>query len=144
MSTIRIWLFSGPGSTLDPFLVCRAGTSTAYPHPNQFYYHQIEHGDAIQLAGWVHLGGYVGECYRAVQLAPMNDLQKKTWEVHTQMTELQAELCRAGMACNEIASRVLKLPRDAGLEEFVYHRFLVKNYYDQLLMRLQRLIILAF
>ena len=107
---------------IDIFLVCRAGVSTAYPHPNQFYYHKIEQGNAIQLAGWVHLGGYVGECYRAVQLAPMDDLQKKTWEIHTQMTELQAELCRAGLACNEIASRVLKLPRDAGLEEFVYHR----------------------
>ena len=60
------------------------------------------------------------------QLAPtwaeIPDLHKKVWDVHTEMTELQAELCKAGTPCNEIASRVLKLARDAGLEKYVYHR----------------------
>lgn len=110
------------GVGIDFWFGCRAGKTTAYPHPNQFFYHQIERGDAIQISGFVHIGGYVGEGYRALQLEPMNDLQKHTWDVHTQMTELQAELCREGMACNEIASRVLKLARDAGLERYVYHR----------------------
>jgi Xaa-Pro aminopeptidase len=107
---------------IDLWFSCRAGVSTAYPHPNQFYYHQIERGDAIQISGWVHLGGYVGECYRALHTRPMTQLQQKVWQVHTDMTELQAELCRAGTRCNEIASRVLKLARDAGLERYVYHR----------------------
>lgn len=101
---------------------CRAGVSTAYPHPNQFYYHKIERGDAIQIAGWVHVGGYEGECYRALQTYPMTDLQKETWRVHTEMTKLQAELCKAGTPCNEIAAKTLVLPRQAGLEKFIYHR----------------------
>lgn len=107
---------------IDLWFGCRAGVSTAYPHPNQFFYHKIERGDAIQIAGWVHLGGYVGECYRALQTQPMTTLQKKVWQVHTEMTELQAELCKAGARCNEVASRVLKLARDAGLERYIYHR----------------------
>lgn len=110
------------GVGIDFWFGCRAGITTAYPHPNQFFYHKIERGDAIQLAGFVHLGGYVGEGYRALQTEPMTDLHKKMWDVHTEMTELQAELCRAGMPCNEIASRVLRLARDAGLEKYVYHR----------------------
>ena len=32
------------------------------------------------------------------------------------------ELSVAGTPCNVIASRVLKVARDAGLEEFIYHR----------------------
>lgn len=101
---------------------CRAGVSTAYPHPNQLYYHKIEPGDAIQIAGWVHLGGYEGECYRAIQTYPMTRLQKKTWRVHTEMTRLQAKLSSTGSVCNEIACQILKMARDAGLESFIYHR----------------------
>jgi Xaa-Pro aminopeptidase len=38
------------------------------------------------------------------------------------MTELQAELCRAGARCCDIAGAVLKLARAAGLSDYVYHR----------------------
>jgi Xaa-Pro dipeptidase len=110
------------GVGIDFWFGCRAGVTTAYPHPNQFFYHKIERGDAIQLAGFVHLGGYVGEGYRALQTKPATDLHGKMWRVHTEMTELQAQLCSAGSSCNEVASAVLKLARDAGLEEYVYHR----------------------
>jgi Xaa-Pro aminopeptidase len=110
------------GVGVDFWFGCRAGISTAYPHPNQFFYHKLERGDAIQLSGFVHIGGYVGEGYRALQLQPMSDLHKRTWQVHTEMTELQAELCAAGAQCNQVASAVLKLARDAGMEQFVYHR----------------------
>ena len=110
------------GVGINFWITCRAGASTAYPHPNQFYYHEISRGDAIQLAGFVHLGGYVGEGYRAMQTNPITDLQKKVWEVHTKMAELQLEMSVAGTPCNVIASRVLKVARDAGLEEFIYHR----------------------
>jgi Xaa-Pro dipeptidase len=107
---------------IDMWVSCRAGATTAYPHPNQFYYHRIQKGDAIQLVGFVHIGGYVGEGYRALQTHPMSDLQKRVWEVHTRMTELQIELCIAGTPCNYIARRVLNLAKDAGMEEFLYHR----------------------
>jgi Xaa-Pro dipeptidase len=101
---------------------CRAGRSTAYPHPNQIYYHRIERGDAIQIAGWVHIGGYAGECYRAIQTYPITDLQKKAWRVHTEMTQLQARLCRSGSRCNDVACRILRVARDSGLERFIFHR----------------------
>ena len=39
------------GVGIDFWITCRAGASTAYPHPNQFYYHKISKGDSIQLAG---------------------------------------------------------------------------------------------
>ncbi len=110
------------GVGIDFWITCRAGASTAYPHPNQFYYHKISKGDSIQLAGFVHLGGYVGEGYRAMQTYPISDLQKRVWEVHTKMAELQCELSVAGTPCNVIASRVLKFARDAGMEEYIYHR----------------------
>jgi Xaa-Pro dipeptidase len=110
------------GVGIDMWVSCRAGATTAYPHPNQFYYHRIQKGDAIQLVGFVHIGGYVGEGYRALQTHPMSDLQKRVWEVHTRMTELQIELCIAGTPCNYIARRVLNLAKDAGMEEFLYHR----------------------
>lgn len=101
---------------------CRAGVATAYPHPNQFFYHKIKRGDAIQIAALIRIGGYGGEGYRALQTEPMTDLQKKMWEVHTEMTLLQAELCKAGARCNEIGATVLKVARDAGLEKYIYHR----------------------
>lgn len=110
------------GVGIDICVTCRAGVSTAYPHPNQFYYHHIQRGDAIQLAGFVHIGGYVGEGYRAIQTYPITDLQKKAWEVHTRMVELQIKLSTAGNSSNYVASQVLKLARDAGLEEYIYHR----------------------
>lgn len=110
------------GIGIDLWFGCRAGVTTAYPHPNQFLYHKIERGDAIQIAGFVHLGGYAGEGYRALQTEPLTDLHRKMWEVHTEMTELQAELCKAGVPCNEVASRMLKVARDAGMESYVRHR----------------------
>ncbi len=110
------------GVGIDLQIGCRAGRATAYPHPNQFPYRQITHGDAIQLAGFVHLGGYVGEGYRALQIEPMTDLQRRVWQVHTEMVEMQAALCRPGERCNRIASEVLKLARRAGMERYIYHR----------------------
>ena len=103
-------------------LSCRTGVATAYPHPNQFFHARIKRGDALQLSGGNRIGGYGGEGYRAFQIAPINDLQKKMWEVHTEMTLLQAELCKAGTPCGEVCEKVLALPKKAGLEKYVYHR----------------------
>ena len=110
------------GVGIDLRFGCRAGVATAYPHPNQFPYRKIARGDAVQIAAFVHLGGYVGEGYRALQVEPMTDLHRRMWHVHTEMVRLQAELCGAGAACNEIAAQVLQVARDAGMARFVRHR----------------------
>ncbi len=111
---------TGVGISLG--LGCRTGVATAYPHPNQFFYLRIQKGDAIQIASVIRIGGYGGEGYRALQTEPMNDLQKKMWEVHTEQTLLQSDLCKAGARCNEIAEKVLAVARNAGLEKYIYHR----------------------
>lgn len=100
----------------------RSGQATAYPHPNQFCYHAIQPGDAIQITTGVNIGGYMGETYRALQTYPATDLQSRMWDVHTEMTLLQAELSAAGTPCNEVASKVLKLAQQRGMEQYVYHR----------------------
>lgn len=101
---------------------CRAGVATAYPHPNQFFFTRIARGQAVQISSVILVGGYGGEGYRALHIDPMNDLQKKMWDVHTAMTLKQAELCKAGTRCQEVAEQVLALAKNAGLEKFVYHR----------------------
>ncbi len=101
---------------------CRAGVSTAYPHPNQFFYTRLARGRAVQIASVIHIGGYGGEGYRALHIAPMDDLQKRTWDVHTEMTLRQAELCKAGARCQGIGEAVLAIAQKAGLGKYVYHR----------------------
>jgi len=101
---------------------CRAGVATAYPHPNQFFYTRLARGQAVQIASVIHIGGYGGEGYRALHIAPMDDLQKKMWEVHTEMTLRQAELSKAGARCQQVGEAVLAIPQKAGLGRYVYHR----------------------
>jgi len=101
---------------------CRAGVATAYPHPNQFFYARLARGQAVQIAAGIRIGGYGGEGYRALHIAPMNDRQKKMWEAHTEMTLKQAELSKAGVKCQEVAQAVLAIAQKARLEKFVYHR----------------------
>jgi Xaa-Pro aminopeptidase len=110
------------GVGLDLGFGCRTGVATAYPHPNQFFFKRIERGDAIQIAALIRIGGYGGEGYRACHIAPMPELGKKLWEVHTAMTLKQAELSRAGVRCNQVAEGVLKLAIDANLQRYMYHR----------------------
>jgi Xaa-Pro aminopeptidase len=101
---------------------CRAGVATAYPHPNQFYYHRIAPGDAIQIAAVILIGGCGGEGYRALQTEPADEPRRRMWETHTEMTLLQAEVSKAGVRCNEVAEQVLAVARREGMERFVYHR----------------------
>ncbi|HXE91129.1 MAG TPA: Xaa-Pro peptidase family protein [Terriglobales bacterium] len=112
------------GVGVDVGFGCRTGVSTAYPHPNQFFFKKIERGDAIQIAAGVRIGGYGGEGYRAMQIAGpgVGDLHRKMWEVHTAMTLEQQKLMKAGTPCNVVGEGVLKLAKDAGLEKYVYHR----------------------
>jgi Xaa-Pro dipeptidase len=102
---------------------CRTGRATAYPHPNQFMYAPIRRGQAIQFSGiMVRIGGYGGEGYRACHVEPMTDEQRRVWEVHTEMVHAQREFSKPGVECREVAYRVLKIAKDAGLERLVYHR----------------------
>jgi Xaa-Pro aminopeptidase len=101
---------------------CRAGVATAYPHPNQFFFTRIAPGQAVQIAAVIRIGGYGGEGYRALHIAPMNDLQQRMWETHTEMTLKQAELCKAGNRCRDVAEATLALAQKAGMEKYVYHR----------------------
>jgi Xaa-Pro aminopeptidase len=101
---------------------CRAGAATAYPHPNQFFFQRIAPGQAVQISAIIRIGGYGGEGYRALHIAPMDDLQKKMWDAHTEMTLKQAELCKAGAKCNAVAEGVLAIAQKAGMEKYVYHR----------------------
>ncbi len=101
---------------------CRAGVATVYPHPNQFFYAHLSRGQAVQIASVIHIGGYGGEGYRALHIAPMDDQQKKMWDVHTEMTLKQAESCKAGARCQDVAEAVLAVAQKAGMEKHVYHR----------------------
>jgi Xaa-Pro dipeptidase len=103
---------------------CRAGVATAYPHPNQFYYHKIQRGDAVQIATSGRVGGYGGEGYRGLQIEGpgVTDLHHKLWDTHHAMTLKQQELQKAGAVCSHVGAAVLKLARDAGLEKYVFHR----------------------
>jgi Xaa-Pro aminopeptidase len=101
---------------------CRAGVSTAYPHPNQFFYSRIAPGQAVQISSVIRIGGYGGEGYRALHIAPMDDLQKKMWDVHTEMTLKQAELCKAGTTCQAVAEATLAIAQKMGMGKYVYHR----------------------
>lgn len=101
---------------------CRAGVATAYPHPNQFFYARLAPGQAVQISSVIKIGGYGGEGYRAMHIAPMNDLQRKMWDVHTEMTLKQAEFCKAGAKCGEIGEATLAIAQKAEMEKYVYHR----------------------
>ena len=101
---------------------CRAGVATAYPHPNQFFYNRLAKGQAVQISSVIRIGGYGGEGYRALHITPMDDLQRKLWDVHTEMTFRQAELCKAGSKCQDVAAAVLSIAKKAGVEKYVYHR----------------------
>jgi Xaa-Pro aminopeptidase len=110
----------GVGITLG--MSCRAGVATAYPHPNQFFHTRLARGQSVQVASVIHIGGYGGEGYRAFHIAPMDELQKKMWDVHTEMTLKQAELCKAGARCQDVGEAVLAIAQKAGLGPYVYHR----------------------
>ncbi len=101
---------------------CRAGVATAYPHPNQFFFTRLARGQAVQIASVIRIGGYGGEGYRALHIAPMKDAQKRMWDVHTEMTLRQAELCKSGSRCQEVGEAVLAIAEKAGMGKYVYHR----------------------
>jgi Xaa-Pro dipeptidase len=103
-------------------LGCRAGVATAYPHPNQYFHKRIARGDAVQIAGITRIGGYGGEGYRALHVEPIPPLARKLWEVNLEMVLAQTEHSKPGVACREVAEKVLGIAKKAGVERYVYHR----------------------
>lgn len=101
---------------------CRAGRTTAYPHPNQQYWSRISRGDALQISGVLRIGGYGGEQYRSFLIAPWTDWQEKVWDVHTETYFIQAEESRAGRPCSAVAKAVHDHQVENGVRHLVYHR----------------------
>lgn len=101
---------------------CRAGVATAYPHPNQSYYKRIERGDALQIAGYVSIGGYGGECYRYYQILPWDARRERAWQVVSDCVEIQARESRHGLTCSSVAYKIHQHQVRNGVAELIYHR----------------------
>ncbi len=101
---------------------CRTGCTTAYPHANQFFYKIIEKGDALQISGWVTIGGYGGELYRYFQIAPGDHYREKVWDVVTECARIQERESRAGVTCSSVAKKIHDYQVKNGLQKLIYHR----------------------
>lgn len=101
---------------------CRTGRVTAYPHPNQIRWCEVERGHALQIAGRVLLGGYGGEQYRSFLIAPWTDWQEHVWEVHTRSYFIQAEESYAGNLASNVAKAVHEHQVANGCAHLIYHR----------------------
>ena len=101
---------------------CRTGRVTAYPHPNQIRWCEVERGHALQIAGRVLLGGYGGEQYRSFLIAPWTDWQEHVWEVHTRSYFIQAEESYAGNLGSNVAKAVHEHQVANGCAHLIYHR----------------------
>ena len=101
---------------------CRAGRTTAYPHPNQMFWKKIEPGDALQISGVVRVGGYGGELYRSFLISPWTEWQERVWNVHTRCYEIQAEESYASNTCSNVAKAVHDHQVENGMEHLIYHR----------------------
>ena len=100
----------------------RAGVSTAYPHPNQFFYNRVKKGEPLYVNTDIKLGGYGGEGYRNYQIAPWTPHQEKMWQIVADCVQLQIEHSKPGVACSEVAYKIHKYQVDNGMQEYIYHR----------------------
>ena len=100
----------------------RAGVSSAYPHPNQFFHQKIERGQTVYVNTDIKLGGLGGECYRNYLIGPWTQEQERMWEVVAETIAIQEEESRAGAVCSDIAARIHQHQVDAGMQDYIYHR----------------------
>jgi len=107
---------------IDVGVSCRTGITTAYPHPNQFFYKKIEKGDALQISGGVTIGGYGGEMYRYFQIAPYDQSREKAWDVVTECVRIQERESKAGVTCSSVAKKIHDYQVENGLQKLIYHR----------------------
>src|SRR5215470_2805686 len=101
---------------------CRAGRSTAYPHPNQFLHNKISRGQAIQIEGGVNIAGCGGELYRAMFIHPYSDHMKKLWTVSRDCCLMQKEESIAGVTCSTVAYKIHQHQVKHGVAPYIYHR----------------------
>jgi len=100
----------------------RAGVSTAYPHPNQFFYNKVRRGQPLYINTDIRLGGMGGECYRNYLIAPWTDHQDKMWEIVADCAQIMEEECKPGVICSEVALKVHEHQVNNGMQDYIYHR----------------------
>ncbi len=100
----------------------RAGVSTAYPHPNQFFYNKIQKGQPVYINTDIKLGGYGGEGYRNYQIAPWTPHQEKMWQVVADCVQIQVEESKPGVLCSEVAFKIHDYQVKNGMQDYIYHR----------------------
>ena len=100
----------------------RAGVSTAYPHPNQFFYNKVEKGKPVYVNTDIKLGGYGGEGYRNYLIAPWTSQQEKMWEIVADCVQIQVEESKPGVACSEVAYKIHQHQVKNGMQNYIYHR----------------------
>lgn len=101
---------------------CRAGRSTAYPHPNQFQHNRVGRGQALQIEGVVNIAGCGGELYRAMFIHPVTDQMKKIWTVSRDCCQIQKEESVAGVTGSTVAYKIHKYQVANGVAPYIYHR----------------------
>jgi Xaa-Pro aminopeptidase len=100
----------------------RAGVSTAYPHPNQFFHSKIKRGEPVYVNTDIKLGGYGGEAYRNYQIAPWTPHQEKMWQVVAESVQIQVEESKPGVPCSEVAFKIHQHQVKNGMQDYIYHR----------------------
>jgi len=100
----------------------RAGVSTAYPHPNQFFYNKVEKGKSVYVNTDIKLSGYGGEGYRNYLIAPWTAHQEKMWEIVADCVQIQVEESKPGVACSEVAYKIHQHQVKNGMQNYIYHR----------------------
>lgn len=100
----------------------RAGVSTAYPHPNQFFYNKVKKGEPLYVNTDIKLGGMGGEGYRNYLIAPWTDHQNKMWEIVADTVQIMVEEAKPGAMCSEVAFKVHQHQVKNGMQNYIYHR----------------------
>ncbi|MEQ9424766.1 MAG: Xaa-Pro peptidase family protein [Cyclobacteriaceae bacterium] len=100
----------------------RAGVSTAYPHPNQFFYNPVRKGEPLYINTDIRLGGMGGEGYRNYLIDPWTDQQDKIWQVVAETVQIMVEECKPGVPCSEVAVKIHEHQVKNGMQDFIYHR----------------------
>jgi len=100
----------------------RAGVSTAYPHPNQFFYNKVKRGEPLYVNTDIKLGGYGGEGYRNYLISPWTPQQEKMWQIVSDCVQIQVEESKPGVACSEVAFRIHQHQVKNGMQDYIYHR----------------------
>jgi Xaa-Pro aminopeptidase len=100
----------------------RAGVTSAYPHPNQFFHQKVQRGQTVYVNTDLKLGGLGGECYRNYLIAPWTAEQERMWEVVAETIQIQEEESKPGAVCSDIAAKIHQHQVDSGMAEFIYHR----------------------